>query len=86
MSLVILDVNMPIMHGLEASQKVKELYDAHNKRNETKIARPAIVIWSQHDLMSMKQFITDDEQADMYWQKPLKKNDLVSLIEQMNLN
>ena len=85
-SLLILDVNMPIMHGLETSQKVKELYDAHNKCTETILTRPLIVLWSQNDMRTIQQFITEDEQADMYWQKPLTKNELLSLIEKMNLN
>ena len=60
-SLLILDLNMPIMHGLEASQKVKELYDSHNKRSETKLARPIIVLCSQHNLMTFYYFITEEE-------------------------
>ena len=53
-SLLILDVNMPIMHGLQASQKVKELYDAYNTCNETKLVRPVIVLCSQHNLTTIQ--------------------------------
>ena len=80
--LVILDINMPIMDGLEAAKLLKEKYEDFNKRvaevNDLVIpkegrrlfVRPMIVHLTQFDNY-FQQFIKEEEKADIYLQKPI---------------
>ena len=47
-SLLILDINMPVVNGLQAAAKIKELFEnAERDKGGNKIIRPLIVFLSQ---------------------------------------
>ena len=62
-SLVLLDVNMPILSGMETLVKLTEMF---GDDDSNRILRPMICYLSQYDGTSMKMFLKEDEFADYY--------------------
>ncbi len=46
---------------------------------------PFICYYSQYDYGTMKQFITEEEEADFYIEKPMPIKELISLLKLFNL-
>ena len=57
-SLVLLDVNMPILNGMETLVKLIEMF---GDNDAGRILRPLICYLSQYDESSMKMFLTKKE-------------------------
>ena len=81
-SLVLLDINMPIMNGLEALKQIKEQYANINK---DKLVRPMICYLTQLNYANMRNFISPEEEPDCYLEKPLPFNELSALFELLEL-
>ena len=81
-SLVLLDINMPILNGLETLKLIKEQYSIYNK---DKLVRPMICYLSQMNYTTMRSFICLEEEPDCYLEKPLPFNELSALFELLNL-
>ena len=82
-SLVLLDINMPILNGHETLKKVKQLFEDLNNSSDPDlplVMRPMICYLSSVERNVMEQFLTLEEQAEIYLEKPLPKNDLAALI------
>ena len=79
---MLLDINMPILNGLETLKKIKELFETND---EKKLMRPMICYLSQFDYANMKNFILPDEEPDCYLEKPLPYNELASLFELLKI-
>ena len=47
--------------------------------------RPFICYLSQFEFATMSRFITEEEQADCYFEKPLPSKDLISLLRLLNV-
>lgn len=86
-TLLLLDINMPIIHGIEALRLIKEKFNTYNYRfnrsqnqlidgPQLRILRPMICYFSQHERSPMDNFIGEDEQAELYLQKPLSVKEL----------
>ena len=83
-SLLLLDINMPVLNGYETLKKVKQLFKDFNESsgpNEPLVLRPMICYLSSTENEVMKQFLSEDEQAEIYLEKPLPKSDLAALIK-----
>ena len=92
--LLLLDINMPRLSGLEACKLIKKKYSLINSRAlkqpevqlaETLVMRPFICFVTQQEFGTMRQFITEEEQADCYLEKPLAINQLISLLRILNI-
>ena len=84
MSLLLLDINMPVLDGYETLKKVKQLFKDYNKNidiNSPMLLRPMICYLSSIEHQVMNQFLTEEEQAEIYLEKPLPKKDLAALIK-----
>ena len=53
--------------------------------SERLISRPMICYYSQSDYNVMKEFISPQEKADYYLEKPLRLKELVSLLRLINI-
>ena len=72
---------MPILNGIDTLRMVKERFAEFNQKNRQVVAiRPCICFLSQYDEQTMMQFISDEEQADFFLEKPLPFKQLVSLL------
>ena len=89
-SLIILDINMPIMDGMETAKRIKQLYDEYNemlaKASHCKhgLVRPFLCHLTQFD-KTFKTFIKPEETGDLFLNKPLPHSELVSLLRLLNL-
>ena len=80
-SLLILDINMPIITGLQAAAKIKELYENVGRdKGGSKIIRPLIVFLSQLDYGRMLAFTYENEQADIFFPKPISMDKLEHIL------
>ena len=77
-SLLLLDVNMPILHGLDTLPLVKQKFQDANHR--LPVLRPVICYLTQFD-GEFKQFIREEEEAECYLEKPLSTIELVNLLK-----
>ena len=78
-SLILLDINMPILHGLETLPRVMHAFREIN--NKLPVLRPLICYLSQYD-GTIKTFIkVEEEEADCFVEKPLSHKELVNLLE-----
>ena len=85
--MLILDINMPILSGYETCKQVKKLFKVHNETwQQTKptVMRPLICFLSQQPSV-MTQLFVDDEQAEIFLEKPLAKNELSALAQIIDL-
>ena len=92
---------MPNISGMEALKMIKQMYQEVNeellnleqqeetKQNTTKrlraVQRPLICYYSQYDSTQMQKFITDEERADYYLEKPIPLQELTSLLRLINV-
>lgn len=85
---------MPILNGLETFRAIKEKFnqinrnqddraETHSTQNE--VVRPMICYLSQFDRNVMNEFMTKDEEADCYLEKPMVFNDIVALLRLLYL-
>ena len=86
-TVVFLDINMPVIDGLETAKLLKEKVDTFNKKVDdlgwkTKVLRPLLIHLTQYD-NSFKTFIQKEEEADLYLQKPITRRDLTTLLRIM---
>ena len=87
-SLLILDFKMPILDGVQTLVKVKEMFDKQNSHEDPakpEVIRPAICILSQYQQTIVRQYTEAEEQAEIYFEKPLPEQELVSLTKILNL-
>ena len=84
-ALLFLDINMPLVDGFETSARVKQLFELHNQENEIKLLRPMICFLSHLDPENMTHFITEQEKPEIYFEKPVSKDELASLATLINL-
>ena len=80
-SLVLIDINMPILSGLETVPIIKRQFAEFNdalkegpligSARNFQIVRPPILYFSQHDRVSMSNFISKEEVSDFYLEKPV---------------
>ena len=83
MALVLLDINMPILDGLETSKLIKKRFSAYD---EAKLIRPMICYLSQLNCKTMTNFMSEEEEPDCFLEKPLPLIELVSLLRLLKLN
>ena len=87
-SLLLLDINMPIVDGLECAKSIMELYKEKNLQdngNGKTVLRPFLIFMTQTPFSIMKNFIQQDEQSDIYLEKPIQFQDLASLLKIFNV-
>ena len=95
-TLLLLDINMPILTGIEALVLIKNKYRIINEQynqikgnkvglDEVAVIRPLICYYSQYDRDTMPIAMTDDEMADLYLEKPLPASELASLLRLINI-
>ena len=84
-SLLILDINMPELNGLECSRKIKQLYIDKNRQTQSKkLLRPCIIFMTQTPLTVMNAFMESDETPDLYLEKPVDAKiftDLLTILD-----
>ena len=89
-SLIILDINMPIMDGMETAKRIKQLYDDYNEMLAKSslyhhgLVRPFLCHLTQFD-KTFKTFMQPEETGDLFLNKPLPHSELVSLLRLLNL-
>ena len=75
-ALLILDVNLPVITGLDVCSKVKEIYTRKQKELNDKsidpiqLHRPLIIFYSSLDYKNMEMLCYDHEKADLFVKKP----------------
>ena len=95
-ALLLLDINMPIMTGMEVMLKLKKKYIEINEKAKAKapkgsdkaniiVLKPFICYYSQYDRATMVSFMTEQEKADYYLEKPLPLAELISLLKLINV-
>ena len=69
-ALILLDINMPIMTGLEAIKVIKKLFEETDTeltaknvsgRPQGKLIRPVLLFFSQYNRQRMKMFMIEEE-------------------------
>ena len=84
-SLLLLDINMPIMHGLECSKKVKQMYIEANQerlqKNQPPLISPLTCFMTQTPFEVLKTLIKDDEMTDLYFEKPMNPQEMQNLLK-----
>ena len=87
-SILLLDINMPVLNGYETLIQVKSLFDKMNEMNPSILfMRPMICYLSQMaDQQTMYQFLKEEEMPEIYLEKPLLTKDLSSLIRLADMN
>merc|ERR1711990_734666 len=91
-SLILLDINMPILTGYDVVPLIKKRFEAINEnksdlfRKGTLKVKPAILVrpmicyLSQYSAEVMKTYISEAETTDCYLEKPLPLRELQSLL------
>ena len=79
--LLLIDINMPILNGMETVPKIKKLFTEFNNfmregpsvsGRKNLVVRPPILYFSQFDRKTMYNFISKEENADFYLEKPVQ--------------
>ncbi|CAD8170616.1 unnamed protein product [Paramecium pentaurelia] len=78
--LIFMDINMPIMNGIEAIQHIRKI----DEKQQYKLKKPIICILSGGN-DDFDQKLTKRIGADMHLEKPLQMNDLTFLLEKYQL-
>ena len=81
-SLVFMDINMPILNGLETMRTLKKKFAQYD---ESRFIRPVLCYLSQMAQSDMAYFISKEEQADCYLEKPLPYNELFGLLQLLKI-
>ena len=95
-ALLLLDINMPIMTGMEVMLRLKKKYKEMNEKAKNVegsdssnshiiVLKPFICYYSQYDRATMMNFMTEEEKADYYLEKPLPLTELISLLKLINV-
>ena len=84
-SLLILDINMPILNGFETKKTIEELFVKFNNRMsaeqpDTTVLRPLICYLSAFDQKSFYASCVGKFKAECYIEKPLPFKELVALL------
>ena len=81
-SLLILDINMPVLNGLQAAEKIRALYKTGNENlSGSKLMPPVIVFLTQLDFDHMRQLMYLNEEADIFLAKPLTTKNILDLLK-----
>ena len=86
--MILLDINMPILNGMETLIHIRERirnYNENLKPGNPKLIRPLLCYLTQFNSKTMMQFMTVEDEADCYLEKPLPPKELVSLLRLLNL-
>ncbi len=77
--LILMDIQMPVMDGYEATQKIRQI-EQHVSKDMEKVLRTPVIAMTAH---AMKGYRDKCLKADMddYLAKPLKRKDLISMVE-----
>ena len=90
---------MPLLTGMEALKRIKQKYieinqkiinqatrsdSSHSSQNFV-VLKPLICYYSQYDRSVMQNFLTTDEEADCFLEKPLPIKELISLLRLINV-
>ena len=91
-TLLLLDVNMPILTGMEAMKMIRDKYKQINEKyraihdtDRKVVIEPLMCYYSQCSRDMIDTFTTEDEKADLFLQKPLPIKELVSLLRIINV-
>ena len=89
-SLLLLDINMPIMHGLECSEKINQMYKEQNqerlKQNKPPLVSPLTCFMTQTPYYMLKSLIKQEEMTDVYLEKPMKNEEIQNLLKILNIS
>ncbi len=75
-AIVILDINLPVMPGNEVIVQLKVFFDTNNID-----ARPVTCYLSHTREEVMKQFLIEEEQVELYFQKPMLAEEIEALVK-----
>ena len=87
--LMILDINMPHMDGLQTVKETRALYKEINERvclangldpiYDQILYRPMLIYMSKHE-ENIQLFMEDQERADLFVNKPIERDDILSIL------
>ena len=77
-----MDINMPILNGLDTMRLLKKKFGQYD---ESTFIRPVLCYLTQMGRSDMACFISKEEQADCYLEKPLPYNELFGLLRLLKI-
>ena len=73
-SLLILDINMPRVSGLECIKQVRKLYGGLQLERQQEVLRPFVVYMTETPQNIILQFVQEQEKPDLYLEKPVPRS------------